>query len=80
MNGSAENIAVGWAPTHAHWPQLSPQSEGMAILGAFLGGRSEAGRLAVQLTPRPRGLGQWVEAWQAVVCDLLPDFQQFLRQ
>ena len=80
VHGPVHNIGVPWAPAHAHWPQLPPQGVEMATLGAFLGGRSEAGRLAVQLALRPDGIRQRVEAWPEAVCDLLPDLQQLLEK
>jgi hypothetical protein len=79
VSGAVENIAVTWAPAHTNWPHLPAQSESMAILGAFLGGRSQAGRLAVQLSSRPNSITRWTESWQDTVCDLLPDFRQFLQ-
>jgi hypothetical protein len=34
-----KNLAVSWAPTHANWPRLLPQSPEVAALGALLGDR-----------------------------------------
>jgi hypothetical protein len=36
-----ENLPVSWAPAHADWPRLSPQSPEVTVLGALLGGRSD---------------------------------------
>lgn len=80
LQGPVENIPVSWAPTHAGWPRLAPQSSAVAILGAFLGGRHEAGRLAAQMGLRTQGVGQWVQTWQDTLCGLIPNLAQFLEK
>lgn len=79
MSGAIENIAVPWAPAHANWPRLPPRSEAVTILGAFLGGRSRAGHLAVQLSSPAAGSGAWTAQWRDAFCEWLPALRRLLE-
>jgi hypothetical protein len=74
LQGSVENVPVAWAPSHAGWPQLAPRGPEVAILGAFLGGRADAGRLAAQLGQRTQPGGSVAKSWWDTVCAQLPVF------
>jgi hypothetical protein len=74
LHGSIENVPVPWAPSHAGWPQLAPRGPEVARLGAFLGGRADAGRLAAQLGQRTQQSGPVATSWWDAVCAQLPVF------
>jgi hypothetical protein len=52
LRGAVQNLPVSWAPAHADWPRLAPQSPEVAALGALLGGRDPV--LANHRDPFPR--------------------------
>jgi hypothetical protein len=72
LRGGVENVAVSWAPFHAGWPQLSPKGSEVAVLGAFLAGRAEAGRLAAQLGQRVQGVDLLTKSLWDAVCAHMP--------
>jgi hypothetical protein len=72
LRGAVRNVPVSWAPSHAGWPQLAPTGPEVALLGAFLGGRADAARLAAQREQRPQGGARWARVVGEAVCARLP--------
>jgi hypothetical protein len=72
LRGAVQNVPVSWAPSHAGWPQLAPTGPEVALLGALLGGRADAQRLAAQLEQRPQGGERWARVLGEAVCAQLP--------
>lgn len=72
LRGGVENVPVHWAPSHAGWPQLAPKGPEVAVLGAFLGGRVDAGRLAAQLGQRVQGVDLLTKSLWDAVCAHMP--------
>jgi hypothetical protein len=72
LRGAVQNVPVSWAPAHAGWPQLAPTGPEVALLGAFLGGRADATRLAAQLEQRPQGGEHWARLVGEALCDQPP--------
>jgi hypothetical protein len=71
-----ENVLVPWAPLHANWPQLAPKGPEVAVLGAFLGGRSAAWADLLTSPPAPAlpGLFSWVKLVPEPLCERLLEF------
>jgi hypothetical protein len=76
LRGSVENVLVPWAPLHANWPQLAPKGPEVAVLGAFLGGRSAAWADLLTSPPAPAlpGLFSWVKLVPEPLCERLLEF------
>jgi hypothetical protein len=74
LHGRVENVPVAWAPSHTGWPHLAPRGPEVALLGAFLGGRADAGRLAAQGGLRTQQGGPGATSWWDRVCAQLPVF------
>jgi hypothetical protein len=76
LRGGVENVLVSWGPTHNGWPQLAPQGPEVAVLGAFLGGRSTAwGELLT--TRATAGISQffsWAKLLPDTLCEYLLEF------
>jgi hypothetical protein len=73
LRGEVQNLPVAWAPGHASWPRLAPQSPEVAELGALLGGPGTGRRVSpnAPLAQRQQGLPAGVEmVWDALCTEM----------